>query len=155
MTQAEKMQFKRSIKSHCTELIQQRLLTIRQAMRNAQESANSEEKSSVGDKYEVGRAMGHMELEMLSKQLDEAEHDMSIINAFNPDELYDKVSAGAVVASNEFTFFILLGLGAVSINNLKIFVLSPLAPVSAALLDKHKGDKFLFNKNTLLISDVF
>jgi transcription elongation GreA/GreB family factor len=155
LSQARKIELKRSIKAHCTDLMQQRLNNIQQAMQNAQESANSEEKSSAGDKYEVGRAMGHLELEMLSKQLNEAEHDLSIINALNPDLLYDEVTAGSIVISDDVIFFILLGLGSITINDQKIIVLSPVAPLSMALLQKRRGDKFVFNKKTLTIQDVF
>ena len=155
LTQIEKLNLKRSIKAHCIAVVQQRISTIQQAMRNAQDSANSEEKSSVGDKYEVGRAMGHMELEMLSTQLDEAEHDMSIIHAVNADMLHDQVSSGAVVISGELVFFILLGLGAIMVNNRKVIVLSPVAPLSHVLMQKYAGNKFIFNKKNLVIEDVF
>jgi hypothetical protein len=155
LNEAGKIQLKRSIKEHCVNIVQERMNNIQQAMRNAQESANSEEKSSVGDKYEVGRAMGHLELEMLSKQMDEAQHDLSIINALNPDLLHAEVSAGSIVVSDEAVFFILLGLGAMTINEQKIIVLSPVAPLSLSLLQKQAGDNFMFNKKTLAILDVF
>jgi hypothetical protein len=38
-------------------------------MESAQQSANSEEKSSAGDKYETSRAMGHLEKDMHARQL--------------------------------------------------------------------------------------
>jgi hypothetical protein len=39
-------------------VLTQRINTAQAAMDRAQEAANSEEKSSSGDKYETGRAMG-------------------------------------------------------------------------------------------------
>ena len=41
-------------------------------MVNAQEAANEEGKSSVGDKYETGRAMMQIERDKAAQQLDEA-----------------------------------------------------------------------------------
>ena len=46
-----------TIKAQLDEKIQVAL----QAMKAAQESANAETKSSAGDKYETGRAMGQIE----------------------------------------------------------------------------------------------
>ena len=41
-------------------------------MANAQESANAEEKSSAGDKYETGRAMMQIERDKAAQQLNES-----------------------------------------------------------------------------------
>ena len=55
----------------CHEVIDQKLLLAKQTMEMAQESANEENKSSVGDKYETGRAMAQQERDKAAVQLTE------------------------------------------------------------------------------------
>ena len=53
------------------DLLEKRSQEIRKEMDTAQQSANSETKSTAGDKHETARAMAQLEVEMLSKQLEE------------------------------------------------------------------------------------
>ena len=61
------MSIKNKLLQHCKELIEARLKNAEDAMNRAQESANDNEKSSAGDKFETGRAMGHLEKEMYAR----------------------------------------------------------------------------------------
>ena len=68
-------ELKKLLIAHCTALLVQRITVSETAMKNAQESANSEDKSSAGDKYETSRAMGHLDRDMNAKQLLVAKQD--------------------------------------------------------------------------------
>jgi hypothetical protein len=57
MTSREKIAFKSKLKNFGLGMLRQRIGTAQEDMNRAQEAANSEEKSSAGDKYETGRAM--------------------------------------------------------------------------------------------------
>jgi hypothetical protein len=61
----EKKTWKQAIKAACIALLEKRLAISQLAMDQAQESANSDDKSSAGDKYETGRAMGQRDRDML------------------------------------------------------------------------------------------
>jgi len=52
---------------------------IRAAMDAVQQSANSETKSTAGDKHETARAMAQLEVEMLSKQLEEVNKSIALL----------------------------------------------------------------------------
>ena len=54
------LSLKDQILNKCREYVNVRIATAKQAMDNAQQSANEEGKSSAGDKYETGRAMMQM-----------------------------------------------------------------------------------------------
>jgi hypothetical protein len=151
----EKLEFKRQIKARCASIIHERIHTIKDAMQNAQESVNNEDKSTVGDKYEVSRAMGHLQQEMMVEQLDKAEDEMALITSLNPETLCNTVTNGAVVICKDFVFFIALGLGNIVVEGQKVVALSPIAPIAVSLLDKRSGDVFEFNKNKVQIVDVF
>jgi transcription elongation GreA/GreB family factor len=155
VTEAEKLAWKQQLKGVCTSLLHSRIANIEQAILEARESANSEEKSSAGDKYETSRAMGHLAQEMQSKQLEDARQELEFINRLNIDVLCSSVSNGAVVICNSFIFFVSVGLGQTQFNNQKIIFLSPKAPIATSLYQKKKGECFVFNGKTIEILDIF
>lgn len=69
MTEIQKRDCKKRLQKKCIEIIEERITTIRMAMNDAQASANNEEKSSAGDKYETSRAMSHLQKDMQATRL--------------------------------------------------------------------------------------
>ena len=154
-TDAAKLVFKQALKQACLEIVNNRIANIEQAMLEARESANSEEKSSAGDKYETSRAMGHLAQEMQSKQLEDARQELELVNRLNAENLSSVVSTGSVVICKDYVFYISLGLGHTEINGQKIMLLSPKAPIANSLFQKRVGEAFTFNAKTVEILDVF
>jgi hypothetical protein len=155
ISDTEKISWKQALKDACIEILHERIGHIEQAMLEARESANSEEKSSAGDKYETSRAMGHLAQEMQSKQLEDAKQELDSINRLNTTGINTFVSIGAVVICGDFIFYISLGLGSTEIYGHKVTLLSPKAPIATLLYQKKKGDAFVFNGKTIEILDVF
>jgi hypothetical protein len=152
---ADKPAFKRAIRDACVLILRERIRTIHDAMADSQESANSEDKSSAGDKYEVGRAMGHLQQEMLADQLRKAEDELALLNSLNTDISCKEVTKGAVVEGGDLILFIALGLGNIIVAGYKVVVLSPIAPLAISLQHKQKGDTFTMNKIKFQITDIF
>jgi hypothetical protein len=151
----DKLQFKQSIKDACTTLLQQRIATAQAAMKRAQESANSEEKSSAGDKHETSRAMSQIDSEMNARQLAQAQRELDALNKLSITALYEKAVPGAVAISGDDVFFIGCGLGNTSAGDVKVIALSAQAPLAAELLHKKAGDQFLFKGKKVTIAQVF
>lgn len=154
-TDEQKLVFKQALKDACIKILNERIANIEQAMLEARESANSEEKSSAGDKYETSRAMGHLAIEMQSKQLEDTRQELDFANRLNTTILYTTISTGALVICSNFIFYLSLGLGNTEIDNTKVMLLSPKAPIAALLHQKQKGDTFVFSAKTVEILDVF
>jgi transcription elongation GreA/GreB family factor len=152
---SEKLQFKQKLKSQCEEILLARIGTATQAMQQAQESANSDEKSSAGDKHETGRAMGQIDRDMNARQLEEAKRELEIIHAISTETIHQKIGNGSVIISPDFIFFISLGLGTTTVNGKKIILLSPSAPIAKLMLGKKVGDHFMMNAKEIKITDVF
>ena len=161
MTDAEKLAFKGKLKQWGLELIGQRMAAARQAMEQAQEAANSEEKSSAGDKYETGRAMGHLQKDMHARQLAESAKELAKLHAVPTESLCHEGRTGAFVQADgaafadSVAFFISAGLGKQTFNGQTILFLSPRAPIAKQLEKKKPGDKVRFNQKDLVIRDVF
>ena len=155
MTDTEKIAFKNRLKQIGQAIIEQRINAARIAIDNAQQSANNEEKSSAGDKYETSRAMNHLEKDMHARQLAENLKELSLLHAVDTGHIHHEVSNGSFIVCKDFSFFIAAGLGKQSIDDHVIFFLSAHAPVAALILQKKTGDSFIFNGQQTVIENVY
>lgn len=154
-TLKEKLDWKFVLKTEGLHLLEARLKTLEEAIRNARDSANSDEKSSAGDKYETGRAMGQIDIEMNSRQLQKGMEELQLLHALDVSQAYNQARTGACVLSEAGQFFVGIGLGIHQISNKEVIYLSPLAPLARLLLNKQKGDQFQFKGKSVEITDVF
>ncbi|MDO6433323.1 hypothetical protein Q4E93_22115 [Flavitalea sp. BT771] len=185
MDNTQKLAFKSQLKQFGLDLIAQRIAAARQAADQAQEAANQEEKSSAGDKYETGRAMGQLQKEMHARQQAEHEREHAALLRVRADALCTHPVPGAFIQCQDMSsertggslsegqllevsgkrvdffgypfpgIFICAGLGKHSVAGQTILFLSPAAPLAKSLLDKKTGDEFSFNGRTLRIEDLF
>ncbi len=155
MTIEQKLTFKRKLHKYCVEIIQHRINAAFQAMQNAQDAANSEEKSSAGDKYETGRAMSHLEKDMHARQLAANQHELGALLAVDSNSIHRSAATGSVIICNEHRFFISAGLGKILFENETIYVLSPTAPLAQSLLTKIAGNSISFNNKEMVVKEVF
>ena len=155
MEKPDKIAFKNSLKQFCRHTIEQRIAAAKEIIQNVQDAANNEEKSSAGDKYETGRAMGHLQKDMHTRQLAEYIKELADLHGVNTGVVYDSANAGAFIETNVASFFIAAGLGKQRIEEKIIYFLSPHAPLSGVLLNKKKGDNFPFNKLNVIITEIY
>jgi hypothetical protein len=155
MTAADKILFKNNLKQFCQHTIEQRIAAAKEIIQNVQEAANNEEKSSAGDKYETGRAMGHLQKDMHSRQLNEYLKELADLHSVNAGIIYQKAKPGAFIETSAALFFIAAGLGKQATAGKTILFLSPHAPLALVLQNKEQGESFVFNRNTVVITDLF
>jgi len=155
MTDPEKIHFKTGLKQFALDLIGQRISAAKEAIGQAQDAANQEEKSSAGDKYETGRAMGHLQKDMYSRQLAEHAKELATLHSIQVDVIYPTPTAGAYVECPGISFFIAAGLGKQIKDGLTIYFLSPQAPLTSQLAGKKAGEIIRFNSTNLPILTVY
>jgi transcription elongation GreA/GreB family factor len=147
-------QMKEALLALCQTYVQQRIDTAKQAMQAAQESANSESKSSAGDKYETGRAMAQLERDRHAQLLAEAMKLNQELTRLNIDKKYDIIQPGSLVITNRGVFFISISAGKLSLAGNDYFAVSPASPIATVLAGKKIGDTATFNKLTYQIVNV-
>lgn len=147
-------EIKQALFSLCEVYVQQRIHTARQAMEAAQESANTEEKSSAGDKYETGRAMAQLERDRHAQLLAEAQKLENELSRLNVGKDYVTVQPGCMVISNRGTFFISVSAGKISLDGADYFAVSPASPVATALAGRKQGEEVSFNKQIYQILSI-
>ena len=150
-----KIVFKEKLKTFCLAALNARLETILEAMKNAQESANNETKSSAGDKHETGRAMSQLENEMNAKQLLEITAELNTVQQIDVSKVNFKAVAGAFVICKHDAFFIITGMGVQIVEEKKVVFLSPKAPLAVKLKEVMAGQNFEFNKIKFEVLEVF
>ena len=139
----------------CVAYVEQRIATLHQAMADTEDAANEETKNSAGDKYETGRAMMQLEMEKHATQLAEAVklkktlQDISLTEQTN-----DVVHQGCVVTTNHETFYISIGVGAITIDGVRYFAVSPSSPIGMKMIGLKPGDEFQMNNRAFKIASI-
>ncbi len=121
----------------------------------AQEAANSEEKSSMGDKYETGRAMSQLARDMSAKQVFENKQELGFLLKLENIITKKIIVQGSIVIANDKIFYIAVGIGLIKINETFVNVLSPKAPLAQLMLGKKSKDQFELNKKCFLIERIY
>lgn len=155
METRDKIAFKSKLKEFCRHTIEQRIAAASKMIQHAQEGANSEQKSSAGDKYETGRAMGHLQKDMHTRQLTGYIKELSDLHAVNTGMVYTVACAGAFVETDIALFFIAAGLGKQTAEGKSILFLSPHASLAGIMQNKTSGDSFHFNNSTAIITEIW
>lgn len=145
---------KQQLLAECKRYVASRIATANQSMINAQEAANEEGKSSVGDKYETGRAMMQIERDKAAQQLDEALKLKNIIDHISIEPGSGKVIPGSLVITNSKKIFISIGMGKVTIDGEEFLVVAPASPLGKMLMGLKVSDEILFNKERLTILQI-
>lgn len=145
---------KKELLNTCLVLVEQRIFNARQAMMQAQQSANAEEKSSAGDKYETGRAMAQIERDKAAQQLNEAMTLKNSLRMANVRPTGNKVSSGSLVITDNNHFFIAISIGKQRVGDTDFFVVAPVTPIGRILMGLGAGDQFLFNNQFHSIREI-
>ncbi len=150
----DKIEIKNLLKAECVRILEGRIEHASRAMMSAQESANSEGKSSAGDKYETSRAMGQQDRDMNARQLEQARKDLAFIQSLDVSKKNESIKVGSLVYCKEGVFFIAAGLGSVTLGIDIIHIVSPAAPLANLLLHKKAGEKISMNEKSFEILEI-
>ena len=137
---------KSTVLQHLKSLLEERMRVAWDAMEAAQESANDQGKSSMGDKYETSRSMGQLDRNMHARQFEQTRQERLILERVNAGETSQRVAIGSLLETTAGWFFVAVSLGSVKINEETVLAVSSSSPVGASLLGKEVGNKFDFMK---------
>lgn len=146
--------FKIKLHQHCIDIVEQQLKGIIDALKDAQDGANNETKSSAGDKHETGRAMAQLETEKLTVQLSEANKLKTLFQKIDNTQQSNTALTGSLIKTNKGLFYLTVGLGKVAIENEIVFVISTASPIGKLLLNKKEKETFSFNNINYVIEKI-
>ena len=145
---------KRELYALCISYVKTRIATAKQAIDDAQQSANEETKSSAGDKYETGREMMQQETDRNQAQLNEANKLLVALQNIDPDTTPGIAGAGSLVITDNGKFYIAISAGALALNGENYFAVSPASPIGLKLKEQKAGDQFSLNGKSYLVKDI-
>lgn len=134
--------------------VEDKILDLKNQIKDLTEDAQNDAKGSAGDKHETGLAMMHLEQEKLNNKLKLAIDQLHILNIIDPDKTMKKVALGALLELPLGYFFVCDALQPIMFNNIKIVPLSINAPIYQALKAKIKEEVIEFNGKKNLIKNI-
>src|SRR5690606_26282331 len=142
---------KKELLSYCLRQIEGRLEEITLAIQQAQEAIESETKSSAGDKYETSREMIQQDLNRYHAQLSQTKKDWVLLQKTDV-RTKQKAEIGAIVVTEQVTYFIAVSLGQQQVNGTNFIVISPSSPIGKLLFGLEVSDRIVFNGTKQLIT---
>ena len=142
---------KTALLQRCLTFADDKIASLQLILKETQQAANNETKSSAGDKHETGRAMAQLETEKLTAQLSEALNIKQNLTQINPTITSNMVVLGSVVYTNNGNFYIVASIGKVAVENQLFFAISPTSPIGKLLLTKKAKETFSLNGNDFTI----
>jgi len=134
--------------------IDKKIISLEQTIVSAKQSRDNETKSSMGDKYETGRAIIQFELEKNIIQLNKTRKLKAELLKIDLHKKYKKVEFGSLVATDKDTYFISIGTGKIKTNNNNYYCISQASPMGRTLFNKKEGDYFKFNGMDFIINNI-
>ena len=123
--------------------------------KNIIESILEDEKSSAGDKFETGRETMTQDLNTIEGQIKQGKNDLEELYRLHTiKETPASVQEGALVKLGSDWFLIAVSIGAVKVDDSKVFLMSKNSPLGELLIGKKKKDQVDFRGKTHLIEEL-
>jgi hypothetical protein len=133
--------------------VEEELLQLQHQLKEMQEMALGESKSSAGDKYETGVEMLQQEQDKLDQRVLEARRKKGVLDRLSTDR-FNVVQTGALVFAGDHYFYLSVPLGKLVYQGMDIYCLSPQAPIVSAMWQKQAGETFVHQGKEIMIHDI-
>ena len=148
------IELKKQVFDYCMHQVNNKLSDLNGMLKEIQDSANAETKSSMGDKYETGRSMAQLEKNKVLMQREECLKQKAVLDQLHPENPSQKGELGSLLVTDAAIFFISISLGKVIVSSQEVFVISPVSPIGKSLLGISVGDEIAFMKSTYRVKEV-
>ena len=138
-----------------SDYVEARIGGIEKVIKDLEAALKLETKCSMGDKYETGRAMLHLEFEKLAGQHEEFQKLRKTLRMIQPIQKNTTAGFGSGIRTSMANYFIAIPFGEVIIEDEKFYVVGATAPIAKNLTGKSAGDKLRFNDREIEILEVF
>jgi transcription elongation GreA/GreB family factor len=146
---------KENIIAKAHKLLNSKLVELEKAIFNVQNAANEESKSSMGDKYETGRAMAQNDRAMLENQKNELLKDISTFENINFEQETEFIKNGSLVHTSIGYILISVSLGKIVESGITVMLISSASPLGTELSGKKAKDSITINGRQLQIIGIY
>jgi hypothetical protein len=148
------MTFKEKVYKACLSLVEEKLNMLETAYSELAEGAESDSKSSAGDKHETSRAMMQLEQEKIVAQMNEMLDQKDILDHTDIYSNLQWVGKGSLVKTDQCFLFICAALGRIRVEGIEVICLSPKSPLGKNLMGLKKGESTEVNKIVYRIEKI-
>jgi transcription elongation GreA/GreB family factor len=148
----ERILFKNALIAVCRNRLLDAIQNLEAAMHDAQLQAN--EYGAPRDRYDAFRNQLMRRKDMHAQQLDKVLQELQALDRIDANKRPNQVDIGTIVLSDEYTYFISIGLGKVECEGRAVFAISPMVPISQALIGKKAGESVKFRDQNIRILDI-
>lgn len=146
---------KENIVASAKAILKNKLEEIEKAILNVQNAANEESKSSMGDKYETGRAMAQNDRAMLENQKNELLKDIATFENTNFEQHSDFIKNGSLVRTSIGYLLVSISLGKVTEENTAVMLISSASPLGTLILSKKTNESVVMNGRQIKIQGIY
>jgi len=143
MNEAALRQLKDQIWNACIQKVQERMEEAGAAMDRAGEAVMAEEKSSAGDKYETGRAMGFLERERYASVFAQAQKELAFYRNRKPTSPAVQAEPGVLLVAEGLIILLATGIGKLEVAGHQVLVISIGSPLGQKIKGLKAGASFL------------
>jgi len=148
------MHLKEKLYKKCEAFINDRLLTIQNAIDEIQKALLTETKSSAGDKHETGRAMLQLEREKAGLQLMEIQKAKEVLSRIDAKRTSDVICLGSIVCTPDANYYLAISAGEIQLEDEVYYAISTGTPIGKLLLSKQAGESLMFRNRNIKIEKV-
>lgn len=138
----------------CLSFVESRIASLQAAIKEIQQSANEETKSTAGDKYETGRAMAQLEVDKHRSQLDEALKLRQELLRIEVKEHTEHIKSGSLIFTSRGNFYIAINAGQQQVEGHNFFAVSMASPIAQKLLGLKVNDTFILNQQGFTVLQI-
>lgn len=146
--------FKQKVHLHCLALLNEKIQTLQQALKELTESAANETKSTAGDKHETALAMLQIEQENISRQLKTVLDQKASIETLNISSKHVAVGNGSLVKTNKGYLYLSVASGKTMVDNIPVILLSPQSPLGKKLLGLKRNNSTEINGMHYTVEEI-
>jgi ElaB/YqjD/DUF883 family membrane-anchored ribosome-binding protein len=145
---------KQKLYQMCLSYVKDRKSLLESSIRDIQQSANEETKSSAGDKYETARAMAQLEIDKHRMQLSEVNKMIQELARIAVEEHTEYVKSGSLIFTSRGNFYIAINAGQQEVDNQTFFTVSSASPIAQKLIGLRVDDTFTLNRQEFAILKI-
>lgn len=145
---------KQQLYERCLAYAESRIISLTGSIKDIQQSANEETKSSAGDKYETGRAMAQLEIDKHRTQLTEAVKMKQELLRIPVEDNTQFIKPGSLVFTSRGNFYIAINAGQQQVDAQTFFTVSVASPIAQKLIGLKVGDAFMLNQQEFTLLKI-
>ncbi len=147
------MDMKQQVREYIINDQKQRIAELKQLLVNINAQSDIEE-ASVIDPEDLTHQSEATDMRLIQQaRLVEAEDELLYMENINTDST-DKVGLGNLVKTDTFAYYVGMPCQPFQLEGKDVVGISIHSPIYAAMVGKHKGEKFSFNDKTYSILDI-